>query len=171
MKNRMIAWVNLAYRFALHVLWRMPGRALGGRRDYQRFRSIVVQEGYVPVPADARARFPEFMSCIHCGLCSLACPEIRTAPASAWTEAWTFVAGPSRSLERAPLVSAGLTPCTRCSECDAVCPTGVPITYMAALIAQLAEVNSKVGTSDFGTSKSVPVFSSDAHEPGFNDDD
>lgn len=138
MKNRVIAWVNLAYRFALHVLWRMPRRVLRGRPDYQRFRSTVVPEGYAPLTADARARFPEFMACIHCGLCSLACPEIRAAPASAWSEAWTFVAGPARSLQRAPLVAADLTACTRCADCEAVCPTGVPITYMASVLKQLA---------------------------------
>ena len=143
MKNRVIAWLNLAYRFAVHVLWRLPKRALNGRRDYDQFRSVVLREGYVPLSADERARFPEFMSCIHCGLCSLACPEIRAAPASAWSEAWTFVAGPARSLERAELVARGLSACTRCTQCDAVCPTGVPITYMAATLQRLASENGQ----------------------------
>jgi succinate dehydrogenase/fumarate reductase-like Fe-S protein len=141
MRNRAFAWANLAYRFAVHVLWRLPRRALNGRPDYQQFRSVVLPEGYAPLSAAERARFPEFMSCIHCGLCSLACPEIRAAPASAWDEAWTFVAGPARSLERAPLVTRGLSACTRCTQCDAVCPTGVPNTKMAATLQRLASEN------------------------------
>lgn len=138
MTNRIVAWINLAYRFAVHVLWRLPRRALGNRPDYERFRATVAAEGYAPLPADTREAFPSFMSCIHCGLCALACPELRAAPASAWSEAWTFVAGPARSLDRAPLVVAALSPCTRCRECEAVCPTGVPITYLAAALRQLA---------------------------------
>ena len=138
MTNRIVAWINLAYRFAVHVLWRLPRRALGNRPDYERFRTTVAAEGYAPLPAEVRAAFPAFMSCIHCGLCTLACPALRDAPASAWSEAWTFVVGPARSLERAALVAAELAPCTRCSQCDAVCPTGVPITYLASVIRQLA---------------------------------
>jgi succinate dehydrogenase/fumarate reductase-like Fe-S protein len=143
MKNRIFAWLNLAFRFALHILWRTPGRWLRGRPDYQRFRTTVEQEGYAPLPAQARARFPEFMSCIHCGLCSLACPELRAAPSSAWSEAWTFVAGPARSLERAPLVVAGISACAECEACAAVCPTGVPIPYMAAVIKQLGPARNR----------------------------
>jgi glycolate oxidase iron-sulfur subunit len=137
MKNRIFAWINLAYRFAIHVLWRLPGRALGRDRSYDRFERTVTSEGYVAFSAQERERFPEFMQCIHCGLCSIACPEIRAAPRSAWDEAWTFVAGPSRSLERATLVSSNLTPCAECSACDVVCPTGVPISYLAASLRRM----------------------------------
>ncbi len=139
MKNRIIAWINLSYRFAIHVLWRMPARALGHHGGYQRFVHTVSAEGHVPLAAEDRARFPEFMQCIHCGLCTLACPSLRASPQDAWHEAWTFVAGTSRSLERSNLVVASLTPCTKCGECDAACPTGVPISLMAAAIERLAE--------------------------------
>lgn len=138
MKNRVIAWTNLAYRFAIHVLWHMPARAIGDRSDYRRFLSTVRAEGYVPLDADERARFPEFMQCIHCGLCTLACPALRSAPHASWAEPWTFVGGTSRSLERSRLVAASLEPCTRCGECEAVCPTGIPISLMAAAIERLA---------------------------------
>jgi succinate dehydrogenase/fumarate reductase-like Fe-S protein len=138
MKNRIFAWINLAYHFGLHVVVRLPARALGRRNDYQRFRSTVTTEGYVPLSAPERDRFPSFTNCIHCGLCSFACPELSAAPASAWDEAWTFVAGPSRSLDRATLVAHDLTPCARCAECAAVCPTGVPIPFMAAALQRMA---------------------------------
>jgi succinate dehydrogenase/fumarate reductase-like Fe-S protein len=137
-KNKIFAWLNLAYRFAVHVLVRMPARALGRRGDYNRFRSTVGAEGYLPMAPAERERFPAFTNCIHCGLCSFACPELRAAPASAWEEAWTFVAGPSRSLDRAVLVAHDLTPCARCDDCAAVCPTGVPIPFLAATLQRMA---------------------------------
>jgi succinate dehydrogenase/fumarate reductase-like Fe-S protein len=138
MKNRITAWINLAYRFWLHVLWRMPARALGLRGDYDRFLATVSDEGYLPLLPAERERFPEFMQCIQCGLCTLACPALRSAPASAWQEAWTFVAGTSRSLERGRLAAAAPAPCRKCHECDAACPTGVPISLLAATIERLA---------------------------------
>jgi succinate dehydrogenase/fumarate reductase-like Fe-S protein len=134
--RRVAAWLNLAYRFGVHVLFRMPARALRDGREAVRFLDAVVPEGYAPLSSSEREDFPATMSCIHCGLCSLACPALREAPASAWDEAWTFVAGPSRSLDRATLIAT--PPCSRCDSCDAVCPTGVPITRMAALVSRLA---------------------------------
>jgi heterodisulfide reductase subunit C len=136
-KNRIIAWLNLAYRFGAHVLVRLPARALGYGADYERFLETVSVEGYAPLVAPERHRFPEFMQCIHCGLCTLACPTLRAAPAGAWQEAWTFVAGASRSLDRAALVQASSNPCTRCGECEAACPTGVPIAALAAMLERL----------------------------------
>ena len=138
MKNRAFAWINLAYRFAVHVLWRLPRRALGWRGDYTSFRSQPQTKVTFRCKCGARAFSSQFMQCIHCGLCSLSCPELRAAPASAWDEAWTFVAGPARSLERAPLVASAITPCAECSECEAVCPTGVPIAELAAMVKRMA---------------------------------
>jgi succinate dehydrogenase/fumarate reductase-like Fe-S protein len=137
MKNRFLAWMNLAYRFGVHVVWRLPARAIGQRPDYERFRETMRKEGYSPLASTERAHFPEFMQCIHCGLCTLACPALRNAPQSAWQEAWTFVGGTSRSLERSRLAAAAI-PCSKCGECEAACPTGVPISMMAALVERLA---------------------------------
>jgi succinate dehydrogenase/fumarate reductase-like Fe-S protein len=137
--GRAHAWLNLAYRFGQHLAVRMPRRLLRGDDDMRRFLDAVEPEGYRPLPPADRALVPAAMNCIHCGLCSLACPVLRDAPASAWDEAWTFVAGPSRSIDRALLVVHGDTPCAECDACAAACPTGVPIPQLAALLRRMAE--------------------------------
>lgn len=139
MKNRIFAWLNLAYRFGVHVLLRLPMRPFTRGRDYQRFTNAVEPEGYKPLTPAERAQFPQTMNCVHCGLCSIVCPELAAAPDHAWNEAWTFVAGASRSIDRAQLVASDLGPCADCSACAGVCPTGVPITHMAAMVRRLAE--------------------------------
>jgi succinate dehydrogenase/fumarate reductase-like Fe-S protein len=136
--GRPAAWLNLAYRFGRHVLVRVPQRAFSSGADLRRFLDAVEPEGYRPLLPAERAQLPATMRCINCGLCALACPALRDAPASAWDEAWTFVAGPSRSIDEAPLVAAGLTPCTECDDCAAVCPTHVPIPHLAALVRRMA---------------------------------
>lgn len=136
--GRILAWINLAYRFGTHVLVRMPSRVFRRGADAQRFRDAVIPEGYVPLMADERALLPAAMNCINCGLCALACPSIADAPAPAWDEAWTFAAGPSRSLDHAPLVAAGPMQCATCDACADVCPTGVPITRIATMLSRLA---------------------------------
>jgi succinate dehydrogenase/fumarate reductase-like Fe-S protein len=140
MNKRVAAWLNLAYYFARHVLLRMPLRALRDSHDARRFLDAVAPEGYVPLLPAERVQFPATMTCIQCGLCSLACPALREGPASAWVEAWTFVAGPSRAIDRARLVEA--PPCAQCAECAAVCPTGVPIPQLAALVTRMARTNA-----------------------------
>ncbi len=131
------AWINLAYNFGKHVLLRMPTRPFS--HDMETFVGQVVPEGYVPLDADDRNVIPSIMRCVHCGLCALSCPALAGAPTSAWSEAWTFAGGLSRSLDHADLVSADLSPCTRCAECDAACPTGVPIARLATLVTNMAE--------------------------------
>lgn len=136
--GRTLAWLNLAWNFGRHVVVQMPVRLAGRSRDAERFRSAVIPEGYVPLEPAERAMMPATMRCINCGLCSLACPEIAAGPLSAWDEAWTFVAGPSRSIDRAAVVAADMTPCADCEACASVCPTGVPIPRLAATLRRLA---------------------------------
>ncbi len=135
--RKLQAWLNLAWHFNKHVLTRLPLRPFRRGRDLARLQATLELEGFVPLNEGQREAFPQFMNCIHCGLCALACPELRDAPASAWQDAWTFVAGASRSLDRSRIVAAQLSECAHCQACADVCPTGVPIPLMAASIKQL----------------------------------
>jgi hypothetical protein len=163
-KNRVLAWFNLAYRFNRHVLTRVPMRTLRPGADFERFAGAVGKEGYLPLTPAERALLPATMRCVHCGLCSFAArasgpDEARaTAPPrySAWDEPWTFVAGPSRSIDRAALVDAhppiaagpanAVAPADAApppaDAADALCPAGVPITAIATLHHRLARAES-----------------------------
>lgn len=138
MRRKLAAWLNLASHFGVHVLTRMPLRPLRPGRDLLRFSETVGAEGYVPLDPPARAAFPRYMNCVHCGLCAIACDALEAAPASAWEEAWTFVAGGSRSLDRAQLVARDLPACALAPEAERVCPTGVPIADLAGSILRMA---------------------------------
>ena len=135
--RRVLAWLNLAYRFAVHVL-RMPARPLTRGREASRFLDAVTREGYTPLRERERAGYPALMNCVSCGLCALACPALREAPASAWSEAMTFVTGPARSIDRASLAAAEVPACMQCDACVDVCPTDVPIPRLAALVKRLS---------------------------------
>lgn len=137
--RRLVAWLNLALHFGLHVLTRMPLRPFRRGRDLLRFSETVGGEGYLPLDPDARGAFPRYMDCVHCGLCAIACESLQAEPASAWAEPWTFVAGASRSLDRAQLVAHELPACASAAEAERVCPMGVPINDMAAMIRRMAE--------------------------------
>jgi succinate dehydrogenase/fumarate reductase-like Fe-S protein len=125
--------------FGLHVLTRMPLRPFRRGRDLLRFSTTVGAEGYAPLDPASRAAFPSYMNCVHCGLCALACESVQDRPASAWDEAWTFVAGASRSLDRAQLVARQLPACTSTRDAERACPMGIPINQMAETIRRMAE--------------------------------
>ena len=132
-KNQLVAWTNLAWRFAVHVTTRLPARLIGRGHDIARFTAAVEPEGFLPLLPEERERFPRYMRCVHCGLCAI--PQMEQ-PASAWEEAWTFVSGPSRSLDRARLVALDI-PAGANTTAETVCPTGVPIAAMAAAVKRL----------------------------------
>lgn len=140
MRGRLNAWFVLGRSMAVQMA-KAPLRPLrrGGDGAATLLRQVA-PEGYLPLLAEERAAFPSFTRCVSCGLCSLACPALREAPVSAWDETWSFVAGPSRLLDRARLAAASLEPCARCDACAAACPTGVPIPRLAALVHRLADV-------------------------------
>ncbi len=138
MTRKLFAWLNLSWHFALHATTRLPLRRFRSGRDLQRFAQATNAEGYVPLDPAARLEFPRYMNCLHCGLCALACPPLQSRPGSAWEEAWTFVAGSSRSLDRARLVAQELSDCALTESVERACPAGIPINHMAASIRRIA---------------------------------
>jgi D-aminopeptidase len=135
MTRKLVAWLNLAWHFAVHVVTRLPFRPFRGGADLRRFNETVQPEGYVALAPAERAEFPRYMACVHCGLCAI--PSAAT-PMSAWDEPWTFASGASRSLDRAPLVARDISGSVDSPEASAVCPMGVPIRGMAATLRRLA---------------------------------
>ncbi len=136
-QRRIGAWLNLAWHFTKHVVTRLPLRPFRRGRDLARYNAAIAPEGFVPLTRAQRDAFPAFMNCVHCGLCALACRDLREHPTSAWDDPWTFAGGASRSLDRVPLVAAQIAPCSTRPESAAVCPTGVPIPQMADMMKQL----------------------------------
>ncbi len=148
MSSRLAAWWLLGRRMAVQLAT-LPWRRLrpSGREEDRGAHALLAavgSEGYLPLTPQERADYPAFMRCIACGLCALACPALREAPADAWAEAWTFVLGPSRLLERAWLAAGAVEPCARCAACAAVCPTGVAIPRLAAMIERLALASGRM---------------------------
>jgi hypothetical protein len=147
MKNRVLAWFNLAYRFNRHVLTRVPLRGLRAGADYERFTGAVGPEGYLPLTVAERALVPAAMQCVHCGVCALAplaaaaTPDPAPLRWSAWDEPWSFVVGPARSLDRATEVDAAGSPWAT-PAAAALCPTGVPIVQLAAMHHRLARAGT-----------------------------
>jgi D-aminopeptidase len=135
MTRKLVAWLNLAWHFGIHVVTRLPIRPFRHGADLRRFNGKVKPEGYVALTAAERTDFPRYMACIHCGLCAMPCAP---AAESAWDEAWTFVGGASRSLDRAPLVARDISACVDSAEAEAVCPMGIPIRQMGATIRRLS---------------------------------
>jgi succinate dehydrogenase/fumarate reductase-like Fe-S protein len=144
MTRKLFAWLNLAWYFGRHIVTRAAIRPLTRGRDLRRFTGIVEPEGYVPLDPAARLEFPRYMNCVQCGLCAIACESLQRQPHSAWDEAWTFVAGASRSIDRTALVVRDMTECAFAASTERVCPMGVPINHMAATIRNMAGPDLKV---------------------------
>jgi succinate dehydrogenase/fumarate reductase-like Fe-S protein len=136
--KKLFAWLNLAWHFAGQITTRTWLRPFRRGRDRKRFYDAVSPEGYLPLDPPARTEFVRYMNCVHCGLCALACDSSQQ-PMSAWDEAWTFVAGGARSLDRAQLVVQDLPACAQQPAAQAVCPTGVPINNMAGAFQRMVQ--------------------------------
>ena len=137
--RKLFAWLNLAYRFNVHVLFTLPRRFLTRTRDGNRFASITAGEGYLPLTPGERDAMPGAMRCIHCGLCSFATTDARDA----WSEPWTFIAGPSRALDRASAAAASAPLHAHSIAGETLCPQGVPIAAVQSMIVRLTDTRPK----------------------------
>ncbi|HEY6098041.1 MAG TPA: 4Fe-4S dicluster domain-containing protein [Anaeromyxobacter sp.] len=118
----------------LKLLFRRPGTGL------ERFTASYVAEGLVPTRPDDRAAGEAASACIACGLCETGCdlaaatPEVRALGLHAAFRLY------SRSSAMLPLAREALHACSGCAGCDALCPTGVPI---SRVVAHLREASTR----------------------------
>jgi heterodisulfide reductase subunit C len=119
------ALVYLAWRaLVAHPLKRLVKQRGTG---LERFRANYVVEGLVPTLPEDRAIGEAAASCIACGLCELGCDLAGAAPAVRALGLHAAFRLYSRSSADLPLAAPALAACEACTGCDALCPTGVPI--------------------------------------------
>ncbi len=120
-----LAW-RAIFAHPLKRLFKQHGSAI------DRFHAAYVAEGLVPTRPEDRAAGEEAAACIACGLCETGCS---LAEASAPVRALGLHAAfrlYSRSMADLPFAREALEACARCEGCDALCPTGVPISRVVA---------------------------------------
>ncbi len=130
---RPLALAYLAWRaIVAHPLRKLLRKLLRRGTGLERFRASYVSEGLVPTRLEDRAVAEAAASCIACGLCETACDlSLAPAPVRALGLHAAFRLY-SRSTQELPLAAAALGACAGCEGCDALCPTGVPISLVVA---------------------------------------
>jgi hypothetical protein len=125
--SRLGAWAWLAWRaIAAHPLRRALRRGTGK----ERFLAAYGAEGLLPTSAEDRAAGEAASACISCGLCEAACPLAGVAPSVrdlGLHAAFRLYSKGAPALARA---AGALEACARCTGCEPLCPTGVPISRL-----------------------------------------
>jgi heterodisulfide reductase subunit C len=103
----------------------------------ERFRASYVAEGLVPTRPEDRAAGEAAAGCISCGLCEAGCPLAAATPAVRALGLHAAFRLYSRNLADLPLAAGALEACAGCAGCDALCPTGVPISRVVAHLRTL----------------------------------
>ena len=120
-----LAWRALVAH-PLKKLFRQQGTAL------ERFEANYVSEGLVPTRPEDRAVAQAAAACIACGLCEVGCELAGAAPAVRALGLHAVFRLYSRNAAELPLARGALEACAACTGCDALCPTGVPISRIVA---------------------------------------
>jgi heterodisulfide reductase subunit C len=126
-----LAWRALVAH-PLKRLFRQRGTGL------ERFRAAYVAEGLVPTRPEDRAVGEDASACISCGLCETGCDLAVATPAVRALGLHAAFRLYSRNFALLPLAAAALDECARCTGCDALCPTGVPISRILAHLREAA---------------------------------
>jgi heterodisulfide reductase subunit C len=104
----------------------------------ERFHAAYVAEGLVPTRPEDRAVGEEAASCIACGLCETGCDLAGATPAARALGLHAAFRLYSRSFADLPHAADVLDECAGCAGCDALCPTGVPISRVLAHLREAA---------------------------------
>jgi heterodisulfide reductase subunit C len=118
----------------LKRLFRQRGTGL------ERFTRSYVAEGLVPTRLDDAGAAEAASACISCGLCETGCDLAAASPPIRALGLHAAFRLYSRSSVSLPLAREALQACSRCGGCDALCPTGVPI---SRVIAHLREASTR----------------------------
>jgi len=101
----------------------------------ERFAAAYISEGLVPTRVEDRAVGEAASACISCGLCEAGCDLARATPEVRALGLHAAFRLYSRSATDLPLARDALAACAACAGCDALCPTGVPISRILAHLA------------------------------------
>ena len=132
-----------------YLAWRAlvahPLRRIFGRRGtgLERFQAAYVAEGLAPTTPEDRALADAASACVACGLCELGCDLAAATPAVRALGLHATFRLYSRSAGGLSLAAGALAACEGCTGCDALCPTGVPISAIvrrlrAKAVAEIA---------------------------------
>jgi heterodisulfide reductase subunit C len=125
--SRARSYAYLTWRAAVsHPLRRLRERGTAE----ERFRAAYGPEGLEPTSPEAHAAMAAASACISCGLCEAACPLAGVAPSVrdlGLHAAFRLYSKGAPALARA---AGALEPCARCTGCEPLCPTGVPISRL-----------------------------------------
>lgn len=102
-------------------LFRLRGSGL------ERFEAAYVAEGLAPTRPEDREVGEAAAACISCGLCETGCALAGVAPPLRALGLHAAFRLYSRNPAELPLAREALLACAGCEGCDALCPTGVPI--------------------------------------------
>jgi len=129
------ALAYLAYRALIaHPLKRLRRRGTG----LEQFERNYVREGLVPTTPEDRAIAEAAQGCISCGLCEPGCDLAAAAPAVRALGVHAVFRLYSRNGAELPYAEGALAACAACTGCDALCPTGVPISWIVGRLAARA---------------------------------
>ncbi|HET7754213.1 MAG TPA: 4Fe-4S dicluster domain-containing protein [Anaeromyxobacteraceae bacterium] len=133
MPSRFSALAYLGYRALLAHPLKLLKEPGSGR---ERFLANYAPEGLLPTSEDERRTGEEASACIACGLCDAACDLAGAVPAIRALGLHATFRLYSKSSVELPWAAAALDACARCTGCEGVCPTGVPISRIVSSLRE-----------------------------------
>jgi len=125
----------LGYRAVLaHPLKRLARKGTGE----ERFLASYGAEGLGPTTAEELEAAEAASACVSCGLCESACSLAAVTPAVRDLGLHAAFRLYSKSSSSLPAAVGALSVCAECAGCEALCPTGVPISRLVRLFAARA---------------------------------
>ena len=126
---------NLAQKLVIHYL-KKPFR--DQEDSLRQVKENYAADGLLTLTAEERLRLPAFETCLSCGLCDAMCSDLAAAKSLfQGAPQPTQLVYSTRLWPNLPLaeeIERAFSACGECRDCEAVCPTGVPLRELAAFI-------------------------------------